>query len=70
MRSKWIHKIVATILMLIKLITTILQRANIKSKRLIEKVSVEQPNTACTQRVYDCSEKRQSSLVAESQILS
>jgi hypothetical protein len=41
MRSKWIHKIVATILMLIKLITTILQRANIKSKRLIEKVSVE-----------------------------
>jgi hypothetical protein len=41
MRSKWFHNIVATILMLIKLITIILQRANIKSKRVIEKVSVE-----------------------------
>ena len=41
MRSKWVHNIIATILMLIKLLTNILQRANIKSKRVIEKVSVE-----------------------------
>jgi hypothetical protein len=41
MRSKWVHNIIAAILMLIKLITNILQKANIKSKRVIEKVSVE-----------------------------
>jgi hypothetical protein len=41
MRSKWVHNIIAAILMLIKLITNILQKANIRSKRVIEKVSVE-----------------------------
>lgn len=41
MRSKWVHDIMTVILMLIKLITNILQKANIKGKRVIEKVSVE-----------------------------
>ena len=41
MRSKCVHNIIAAILMLIKLITNILQKANIKSKRVIEKISVE-----------------------------
>jgi DNA topoisomerase VI subunit B len=41
MRSKWVHDIMAVILMLIKLITNILQKANIEGKRVIEKVSVE-----------------------------
>jgi hypothetical protein len=41
MRSKWVRNIIAAILMLIKLITNILQKANIRSKRVIEKVSVE-----------------------------
>jgi ribosomal protein L20 len=41
MRSRWVHNIIAAILMLIKLITNTLQKANIKSKRVIEKVPVE-----------------------------
>jgi uncharacterized membrane protein len=41
MRSRWVHNIIAAILMLIKLMTNILQKANIKSKRVIEKVPVE-----------------------------
>jgi septin family protein len=40
-RSKWVQDIIAAILMLIKLITNALQKANIKRKRAIEKVYVE-----------------------------
>ena len=39
--SKWVQAIIAAILMLIKLITNALQKANIKRKRVIEKVYVE-----------------------------
>jgi hypothetical protein len=39
--SKWVQDIMAAILMLIKLITNALQKANIKRKRVIEKVYVE-----------------------------
>jgi hypothetical protein len=39
--SKWVQDIIAAILMLIKLITNALQKANIKRKRVIEKVYVE-----------------------------
>jgi ribosomal protein L20 len=41
MRSKWVHNIIAAIMMLIKIITSTLQKANIKRKRVIEKISVE-----------------------------
>ena len=39
--SKWVQAIIAAILMLIKLIINALQKANIKRKRVIEKVYVE-----------------------------
>jgi septin family protein len=39
--SKWIQDIVAAILMLIKLVTNALEKANIKRKRVVEKVSIE-----------------------------
>ena len=39
--SKWIQNIIAAILMLIKLITNALEKANIKKKCVIEKVSIE-----------------------------
>jgi septin family protein len=39
--SKWVQNIITAILMLIKLITTTLQKANIKRKRVIERVSIE-----------------------------
>lgn len=39
--SEWVQHIMTTILMLIKLITNALEKANIKKKRLIEKISVE-----------------------------
>jgi len=39
--SKWIQDIVAAILMLLKLITNALEKANVKRKRVVEKVSIE-----------------------------
>ena len=39
--SKWIQDIIAAILTLIKMIANALQKANIKRKRVIEKVYVE-----------------------------
>jgi len=39
--SKWIQDIVAAILMLMKLITNALEKANVKRKRVVEKVSIE-----------------------------
>ena len=39
--SKWVQYIITAILMLIKLITNTLQKANIKRKRVIERVSIE-----------------------------
>jgi hypothetical protein len=39
--SKWIQDIIAAILMLIKLITNALEKANIKKKRVVEKISIE-----------------------------
>jgi hypothetical protein len=39
--SEWVQHIITTILMLIKLITNALEKANIKKKRMIEKISVE-----------------------------
>jgi septin family protein len=39
--SKWIQDIVAAILMLIKLVTNALEKANVKRKRVVEKVSIE-----------------------------
>jgi len=39
--SKWIPDIIAAILMLIKLITNALERANVKKKRVVEKISIE-----------------------------
>jgi septin family protein len=39
--SKWVQDIITAILMLIKLITNTLQKANIKRKRVIERVSIE-----------------------------
>jgi hypothetical protein len=39
--SKWIQDIVAAILMLMKLITHALEKANVKRKRVVEKVSIE-----------------------------
>ena len=39
--SKWIQDIVAAILMLIKLITNALEKANVKKKRVVERVSIE-----------------------------
>jgi hypothetical protein len=39
--SKWIQDIVAAILMLIKLITNALEKAKVKKKRVVEKVSIE-----------------------------
>jgi hypothetical protein len=39
--SKWLEKIIAAILMFIKLIANILEKINIKRKRVVEKVSIE-----------------------------
>jgi hypothetical protein len=39
--SKWIQDIIAAILTLIKMIVNALQKANIKRKRVIEKIYVE-----------------------------
>jgi hypothetical protein len=39
--SKWVQDIITAILMLIKLITNTLQKANIKRKRVIERISIE-----------------------------
>jgi hypothetical protein len=39
--SKWIQDIITAILMLIKLITNTLEKASIKKKRVVEKISVE-----------------------------
>jgi hypothetical protein len=39
--SKWIQDIVVAILMLMKLITNALEKANVKRKRVVEKVSIE-----------------------------
>jgi hypothetical protein len=39
--SKWVRNIITAILMLIKLLTDTLQKANIKRKRVVEKVSIE-----------------------------
>ena len=39
--SEWKHYVIAAILWLVKLITNSLEKANIKSKRVIEKVTVE-----------------------------
>jgi hypothetical protein len=38
---KWIHDIIAAILMLIKLVTNALEKADIKKKHVSEKISVE-----------------------------
>jgi hypothetical protein len=38
---KWIHHIIAAILMLIKLVTNALIKADIKKKHVSEKISVE-----------------------------
>ncbi len=38
---KWIHDIIAAILMLIKLVTNALEKAYIKKKHVSEKISVE-----------------------------
>lgn len=38
---KWIHNIIAAILMLIKLVTNALEKADIKKKHVSEKISVE-----------------------------
>jgi hypothetical protein len=38
---KWIQDIITAILMLIKLTTNALEKASIKKKRVIEKISVE-----------------------------
>jgi hypothetical protein len=38
---KWIQDIITAILMLIKLITNTLEKASIKKKRVVEKISVE-----------------------------
>ena len=40
-QSKWVQDIIAAILTLIKLISNALQKANIKKKRVIEKVYIE-----------------------------
>jgi len=40
-RSEWTQYIITAILWLVKLITNSLEKANIKSKRVIEKVTVE-----------------------------
>jgi len=39
--AKWIQDIITAILMLIKLTTNALEKASIKKKRVIEKISVE-----------------------------
>ena len=39
--SEWKHYVIAAILWLVKLITNSLEKVNIKSKRVIEKVTVE-----------------------------
>ena len=39
--SEWTQYVIAAILWLVKLITNSLEKANIKSKRVIEKVTVE-----------------------------
>ena len=39
--SKWFEKIIFAILMLVKLITIKLEKANLKGKRAFEKVSVD-----------------------------
>jgi len=40
-RSEWTQHIIAVLLWLVKLITNSLEKVNIKSKRVIEKVTVE-----------------------------
>ena len=39
--SKWIQDIITTILMLMRLINNALEKANIKKKRVVEKISIE-----------------------------
>jgi hypothetical protein len=39
--SEWMHYVIAAILWLVKLITNSLEKVNLKSKRVIEKVTVE-----------------------------
>jgi hypothetical protein len=39
--SQWVQSIITAILILINLVTNILQKVNIKRKRVIEKVSIE-----------------------------
>lgn len=39
--SKWAQDIIAAVLMLIQLIANALQKANIKKKRVVERVSIE-----------------------------
>ena len=39
--SKWIQNVLAAIFMLIKIITNILEKANIKKKRVVEKISIQ-----------------------------
>jgi hypothetical protein len=38
---QWIQNIITAILMLVKLITNALEKASIKKKRVIEKISIE-----------------------------
>ena len=39
--SEWTHYVIAAILWLVKLITNSLEKVNIKTKRVIEKVTLE-----------------------------
>jgi hypothetical protein len=50
--SGWMQSVIAAILWLVKLITNSLETVNIKSKRIIEKVTVEQRKVRQTSSYY------------------